>query len=266
MNSDAQRHATHPLRGSQRTPGVPVSRCFPLPCPLPFLSGRSIITLALTLACVLVLLSPGFTAKQPVVSVEQRVPDLVMLVLVNQQMDCVSFVYSRIVKRSEVEAHLGNLLRETGWTADNIKVEDVTSGGSSSTIVEFTTLGTVNASSGTFPIEPIVKSFKDRPYIELQFMVNVPFQFHGLEHFEDKHVKISLKRGTNGYGYSIFVKDPDFTALNLPLVQPETSKAKSTSVGRAQVLALILIIVLGLLVAALAYFLTKRAAGSRSEN
>ncbi len=228
-------------------------------------------------ASALVLLAFLFALVSPVASQEQKrdavtgrypVPDLVMLVLVSQQMDTVSFSYSKIVKRDQAEAHLAKLLQETGWTANNVRIEDMKMmDGSATTTVEFNTLGTVNLESGGFPLAPIIKAFRDLGYLEVHFMVPQQFAFRGLRQFENKHVKITLNRGTNAYGYSVFVKDPNFDTLNLPMVQPERNPTRNTTEGNhANLIVSALIIALGLFVAMLVFFLTKRAAGSHTEH
>jgi hypothetical protein len=135
--------------------------------------------------------------------------------------------------------------------------------GSMTTSAEFSTLGTVNLQSGGFPLEPIIKAFKDLEYLELQFMISMPFNFQGLRRFENKYVKIVLNRGTNVYGYSVFIKDPNFKTLNLPLVQlGDTAASKPADAKRSNLLGIVLIVLLGLFAAILVYYLTKRAAGS----
>lgn len=183
-----------------------------------------------------------------------------MLVWVREQMDNVSYTYQNVVKRSVAEKHLADLLEQTGWTAGNIEIQNLKmADGSATTTVEFTTLGTVNPASGSFPIEPIIKAFKDLHYLEVQFVISTPFSFRGLEHFENKYVKIALNRGTNVYGYSIFVKDPNFTTLNLPLVQPPASTSPESGPRRSRFLEAALIVLLGVFAAVLVYFVMRRA-------
>ncbi len=183
-----------------------------------------------------------------------------MLVWVREQMDSVSYTYQNVVKRSVAEKHLANLLQETGWSANNIQVQDLKmADGSATTTVEFTTLGTVNLASGGFPLEPIVKAFKDLHYLEIQFVISMPFTFQGLQHFENKYVKIVLNRGTNVYGYSAFIKDPSFQTLNLPLVQPAVSAAPEPDGKRSNLLDLALILLLGTLAAMVVYFAMRCA-------
>ena len=237
-----------------------------LPYHLEFRPGRCLLSACLLLAFLATLVSPALAARtREPAPAQQTVPDMLMLVLVMEQMDNVSFTYREVVKRAKAEEHLGNLLRETAWTANNLRIEDLNmADGGATTTVEFSTLGTVNLQSGGFPLEPIIKAFKDLGYLEIQFMVSMPFDFRGLRHFENKHVKIVLNRGTNVYGYSVFIKDPNFKALGLPLVQlGNTAAPKSADAKRSNLLGLALIVLLGLLAAMLVYFLTKRAAGSR---
>lgn len=229
--------------------------------------SRHLVFAFMLLAFLAALVSPtlGADGSKPPAGTKYPIPDLVMIVWVTEQMDRVSFTYAKTMKRDNVEAHLGNLLRETAWTANNLHIEDLKMGdGSATTTVEFSTLGTVNLQSGGFPLEPIIKAFKDLGYLEIQFMVSMPFDFRGLRHFENKHVKIVLNRGTNVYGYSVFIKDPNFKTLDLPLVQlGNTAAPKSADAKHSNLLGLALIVLLGLLAAMLVYFLTKRAAGSR---
>ena len=195
------------------------------------------------------------------------IPDLVLIVWVTEQMDRVSFTYQKTLDRSEAETQLGSLLRETGWTASDINIEDVKmADGSATTTVEFSTLGTVNVSSGTFPLEPIIKAFKDLDYLELQFVLPAQFDFRGIRDYENKYVKIALKRGTNAYGYSIFIKDRSFRTLDLPLVQPEKPADRSSAHGAtSRFLAIVLVVALGISAATLVYFLMKRTAGSHTQ-
>lgn len=229
---------------------------------------QHVVSACLFFAFLAALVSPSVAAdgsKPPPARTKYPIPDLVMIVWVTEQMDRVSFTYNKAVKRDAVEIRLGNLLRETAWTANDIHIEDLKmADGATTTTVEFTTLGTVNLQSGGFPLAPIIKTFKDLKYLEIQFMVSMPFNFRGLRHFENKHVKIALNRGTNVYGYSIFIKDPNFKTLDLPLVQPETTAAsRPAGAGRTKLLGLMLTLMLGFFAAMLVYFIMKRATGSR---
>jgi len=229
---------------------------------------RHLVSACLLLAFLAALVSPILAAegsKPPAAATKYPIPDLVMIVWVTEQMDRVSFSYDKAMKRDAVEVHLGNLLRETAWTANNIRVEDQKmADGATTTTIEFTTLGTVNLQSGGFPLEPIIKAFKDLKYLEIQFLVSMPFNFRGLRHFENKHVKIALNRGTNVYGYSVFINDSNFKTLDLPLLQSDaTTASKPADAGRTKLLGLVLIAMLGFFAAMLVYFITKRATGSR---
>ena len=187
-------------------------------------------------------------------------PDVLMLVLVTKDFDSVSFAYPRAVEQSKAERHLANLLRETGWTADQIRIDQAKmADGSVTTSVEFVALGTVNTESGGFPLEPIIKAFKDQRYLQVEFMLSTPFRFRGLQRFENDYVNIALHRGTNAYGYSVRIKDSSFRTLGLPLLQSDLRPDESSGIRtRTPFLYVALILLLGLLSAVLVYFLIRR--------
>lgn len=246
-------------------PALPVSLPF-RHCISPRLSGL-FFSLLLAFALFAASAVPVFATEDKTPS-KYPIPDLVMIVWVTEHMDRISFTYQKAMDKSAAEAHLAALLRETGWTANDINIEDVKmADGSSTTTVEFNTLGTVNLGSGALPLEPIIKAFKDLDYLETQFVIPMAFNFQGLREYENKYVKILLKRGTNAYGYSIFIKDRSFRTLDLPLTQPEeTATSKPTQGNHANVLGIALVVALGILTAVLVYFLMKRAAGPHTES
>ncbi len=194
-------------------------------------------------------------------------PDvLVFIQLTGTNMDFVSFTYPKVVSQNQAMAHLSRVTSETGWQTLDLRITNnslLKSGSNPMTSVEFTTPQVVRLDLGGFPIEPLIKAFKDLKHIEIVYVTPPNFTFQGLKNFENKYVKITLQRGTNTYRYQITIKDSDFETLGLPFLQPEAPSTPKTEVAtehKSRALAVVLIIIIALIAGALTYYFVRRLA------
>ena len=190
-------------------------------------------------------------------------PDVIVWVDArNQGGHWVSVTYAKVIARSEAEHQLWQLLSETGWSAANVDISDETLSAppeNPMTSVTFMTPEAIKLESGVLPVEPIVKPLRRLRTMKIIYVVPPSFTFHGLEDYENKYVKISLKRGTNTYEYTVIVKDAKFETLGLP---PTGIAQRPTQSGwrRPGALALSFVAALAVFAAALTYLVTRRAA------
>lgn len=173
----------------------------------------------------------------------------------------VSITYPKVVPREMAEIHLGKLLQETRWAAEETNISDTSvmeSGDFPMTSIEIRTSWAILPNTGILPIEPLVKAFRDQKNIEIQFLTPESFQFRGYQDFENKYVKITLNYGSNSYRYSIEVKDSEFTSLDLPSPISPAQPSSNTRSGISTVVLSVIIVLLALLLAIMAYLITSR--------
>ena len=215
--------------------------------------------LALTLAA-----DPCNSAPEPQRTV---MPDvLVWIDARNPGMQWVSITYPTVVQRSQAQAHLSLLLKETGWNASDIKISDasvMTSGANPMTSAEFITTNAIKLETKYLPVEPIIKSLTDLKRVEIFYLMPAGFQFRGLQDYENRYVRITLGRSENTYHYIIDVKRSDFDKLNLPVPGSEAQSSANSRNYHPAVLALL--IALALATAILVYALTAGLINKRQK-
>ena len=173
---------------------------------------------ALVIAIVLMLSLP-IAADPKANPPTPRMPDvLIWIDARNPQANWVAITYPKVISRAAAETSIATLLLETGWTARNIDISDSsveTSGENPMTAIQFVTAATVQPANGYLPIEPIIKAFRTEKLVEIQYMPPPGFLFRGVKDFTNRYVQIKLISGNNAYRYSVQIKDPSFTSLNL---------------------------------------------------
>lgn len=221
--------------------------------------GLFLSTLLLVLSLIVFLPSASYSAKN---TTDSRIPGILIWIDArNPGGNSVSVTYPTLVAKSRAESDLHRLLTETKWNALSTQITNssvMESGESPMTSIELTVTQTVDPQSGALPIEPIIKTFKDLKDIEILYLLPYRFTFRGPGDFENKYVKITLKRGVNTCVYSVQVKRSDFNELGIPMPQnPAQSSAKS---GNLRLFVIVLVVILALLAAMLTYILTRRLA------
>ena len=217
------------------------------------------VFLALTIIFALSLIAPAFGQS----GAPSGVPDvLIWIDARNAGASAVSITYPKVVPKAQAEADLANLLRETGWGAASVNITEgsvMKTGEFPMTSVEFMTPSVVQ-NDGILPVEPMARAFRNVKNIEVQYLTPATFYFRGWGNFENKYVKITLNRGNNSYRYSIRIKDAGFKSLGLPKLATQ-GNAGNDAVGRRSGVTLIttiLIVMLALMAATLAYIFTAR--------
>ena len=225
-------------------------------------------TKVIFLSCILILslllIAPAFARNAGTTGM----PDVLIFVDARKVgANAVSITYPKVVTRTQAEAALSNLLRETGWSAASVNITDgsiMKSGEFPMTAVEFNTPSAIQA-DGVITIEPIVRAFRNTTNIQVQYLTSPTVYVSSLGSFENKYVKITLNRGINAYRYSIRIKDSGFEDLGLPKPAAERN-ASTRAVGqgsRVTIIATVLIIMLALMAATLAYIFTARFTRNR---
>jgi len=224
------------------------------------------------LALLVVLLLAPFASSSSfsaVASNQNLMPDVLVWIDAREQgRHWVSLTYAKVIEKSQVEDYFNRLLSETGWTATNVDISDQSlsaSGENPMTSIVFVAPQAVRLDSGTLPIEPIVKALRDLKGMKIVYIVPPDFRFRGLSDFENKYVKISLKRGTNTYEYTVTIKDADFDTLGLPTTGVRRTPSE-TKRDRPGAVALLLVAMLAVLAAALTYLVMSRAAKTKAGN
>jgi len=210
------------------------------------------------------ILSTVSPAKQANPAPSSQVPDVLVWIDATRQAGTwVSVTYPKVVQRAQAEDHLRRLLAETGWTASNVRISEgsvTVQGENPMTSAEFMVpQQSLALESGVLPVEPFIEALRDLKNIELLYIVPQGFAFQGLADFENKYVKITLKRGSNSYRYAIIVKRSDFRELGLPRpgiqAQPPADAEEKGGMNAALVG---LVVALALATGALAYLITRK--------
>lgn len=209
-----------------------------------------IISISTSTAC--------FAAKT---TANRKLPDaLIWIDARKPSANWVSMTYPSVIKKKQAEDDLARLLKETGWSATNIKITNASvmnKGENPMTSIEFMTPEAVNINSGYFPIEPIIKALRNLKNIEILYLVPSGFQSQSVGNYENKYVKITLSHGTDSYRYAIQIKNSDFDSLRLPVQK----QAADQDGSRYHPIIIALVILLALMAAFLAYTLTARFIG-----
>ncbi len=221
--------------------------------------------LLVMIAIVLMLSLPAVAAPKANPQAQQMPDVLVLIDARNPQANWVAITYGKVLPRPAAETAIATLLRETGWTARNIDISDSSvfqSGEAPMTAIQFMTTATTQPQTGYLPIEPIIKAFRTEKVIEIQYILPQSFYFHGVGDFSNKYVQIKLISGNNAYRYSVTVKDPSFTSLNLP--GPQVPQAASKPEQQSQWTIRLLIVLLALMAAVIAFMISVRFVQSRT--
>lgn len=180
----------------------------------------------------------------------------------------VSLTYSKAIPKTQAEADLKKILKETAWVATNVSISDGSAtnvGEPPMTTLEFSTTSAVLDANGVPRIEPIVVALKEYKRIEILYMVPPQAKLLLPERFENKHVKIAIERGKNFYRCRVDIKRSDFDVLKLPTnmsgqVEPETSVRKHFY------LLLPLAVILALLIGVTTFLIASSIARSRGRD
>jgi hypothetical protein len=215
---------------------------------------------------ILLMLSLSLVAAPKTNPPAPRMPDvLIWIDARNPQANWVAITYPKVISRTAAETSIATLLRETGWAARNIDISDgsvETSGENPMTAIQFVTTATVQPANGYLPIEPIIRAFRTEKRVDIQYMPPPGFLFRGIKDFSNQYVQIKLISGNNAYRYSVQIKDPSFTTLNLP--KPGAPASATKLDPRSQWTIRFLIIVLASIAAVIAFMISVRFVNSRA--
>ncbi|MGB9589063.1 MAG: hypothetical protein ACPL7O_12865, partial [Armatimonadota bacterium] len=197
------------------------------------------------------------------------VPDIILWVDARTpQSGRVSLTYSKAIPRTQVEADLEKILKETAWVATNVSISDGAStnvGEPPMTTLEFSTTSAVLDVNGLPPIEPIVIALKEYKSIEILYMVPPQAKLLAPKRFENKHIKLAIERGKNFYRYRVDIKRSDFDVLKLPIRMPGQVEPE-TSVRKHFYLLLPLAVILALLIGVTTFLIATSIARSRGRD
>lgn len=217
--------------------------------------NRSFYLLIMLILCVSASIADETKSVQ-----QMKVPDaLIWISATSQAGTSVSITFANVISEERAQQYLANLLKETGWSAQNIVItSDKASNENKNpmTSIEFQAPQFVITPDGNFILEPFIKAFRDLKNIQILIMTYPNFQYKGFRNFENKYVKISLTESTNSYNFSIDIKNPNFTNLGLPSISDQTSSQKGDyGIAAWQILV---IIIIAIAVAVGAYIITKK--------
>ena len=201
---------------------------------------------------------PLAQAKTPATSTEISNPDVLILVLSGTNpWDQISINYSSEIPVADVRKDILAMANSNRWVIRNERATTASAsipGAKPTTSLSFQTPRIVNADSGLLPIEPFITALKRFKSMEIVYLVNQQFKFHGLKNFSNEYVNIRLKQSGGSYRYRIDIKDNKFERLGLPLKEVKQDSQQRTPMAGGVRIALS--VALALLVAILAYFIT----------
>ncbi|HIE52010.1 MAG TPA: hypothetical protein EYP85_09645 [Armatimonadetes bacterium] len=113
------------------------------------------------------------------------------------------------------------------------------------TAVQFRLPGEIiDRQQGVIHLAPFIEVWKEYRSLALDFFVALP-AFNGLQDYEDRFVRIRFRGQAGGYSYLIWVKDPGFEALSLPLRSPPPPQPSVPWAPRRQVPWMLIMAVAG---------------------
>jgi hypothetical protein len=132
-----------------------------------------------------------------------------------------------------MEAHVAALLKATGWKAGDVAYENRSlrhsdgegrdapgSSGPPMSSASFTTdAAVIDRASGTLPVGPFARAFRDLSLLYVTFFVPGEFAFQGLRRHSDADLDVALNEADGAYTYVVSVKNPRMEAPNLPRFQ-----------------------------------------------
>ncbi|MGC8862192.1 MAG: hypothetical protein ACP5R5_05370, partial [Armatimonadota bacterium] len=190
---------------------------------------KAVLRQALLAFALALLAAAAVSAAKP--NAEHFSPDVLVLVLSGiGPFDQVSINYATEIPKKQALKDIDALVRETAWLVRDARVTTASShtpGGRPTTSSVFRTPPLASTTDGTLPLEPFVSALRRFRSLEVNYLVCSKFTFRGLKEFENKWVKINLKRSGNSYLYRVRVKDSSFRRLGLPLVQPKPPARRS---------------------------------------
>lgn len=182
-------------------------------------------------AGLLLALTSQTPAAPPSTAVSPNQPNILMLVYVSPDgQDTVGLTYPTAIPHTKAKGDVQALASSAGWVPSNVDIEDapapIIGSKDMMTSVDFQA-HVVEPSAKYLPLEPVVLALKNYPHVAITYMVANNYSFEGLRNYSDKYVSIALDAHGNAYTYHIFVHDPKFQKLNLPLYQPPAAPQKT---------------------------------------
>ena len=188
-------------------------------------------------------------------------PDvLVWISSVNPASTYVSVTFPKVIPQTQAEVLLAGILKETGWTANNINItsdKPSDNDGNPMTSIEFMFSQSAIYSDGSLPIEPLVKALKEMKSMQILVMTYPGFKYTGTGGFENRYVKLSLVTGQNSYNFNIDIKDSNFQDPGFPKVKTgiQNEQVNQPAVGWG---IITLIFILAISAATVVFFFMKR--------
>lgn len=213
--------------------------------------------MVLVLLLVLIVLTlPIYAAPETGKAPQLSMPDaLVWISSPNTAATYISVTFPKAISDTQAQMLLANILKETGWTANNINIttdKPSESNGNPMTSIEFMPIQSAIYPDGTLPVEPLVKALKEMKSIQILVMTPPGFKYAGVNNFENRYIKLTLTTGQNTYNFNINVKDSNFQDPGFPKTNVTTpTEPTKSGVGWG---IITLIIIIALLVAAMVFY------------
>jgi hypothetical protein len=235
-------------------------------------SLRSFTVERVLLVCVLVLalahLPGGLAVAQPKPTQPPSMSPQVLVMVFSGvgPLDQVAINYNKLASKAEAETDVSALAKDPSWMVRNVRFttgKPSTPGAQETTSSLFQAAPLPNARLGSLPIEQFIIALRRFKIIQINYLVASGFDFRGPQDFENRYVKIQLKRsGSNSYQYTVNVKDAGFDQLSLPIPKPEAPAPQpETSRGGGRI---VLIIGIALAIGVCAYVVAVLASRARS--
>lgn len=219
-------------------------------------SGASLGILAAAV-CGSLLPAIGHAAPTPAASVApaanaaatvatQTVPDVQIVISPDPMTGqwVVAAVYPGVVTKEKALGRAKSLISLTGWKAHDLvfdnralqqasEVKGLAPAPPTMSSVSFETADrVVDWRTGAVTLEPLIRAYRDLTHLNVLYMIPGTFSFHGLRHYSDSHVDLTVAAGQGAYAYTAVVKDHALGPLNLPLTETDTRSTGSRSLSR----------------------------------
>ena len=196
----------------------------------PLFRGRRGPLALLLFALAAVVPAFGYASTNPVARTDFQQPDVLVLVMGMGAFDQCAINYTTAVPLKTAQADLDAIAALGKWRVSDARSETKSSGGPNPKPTTSTTWRAehvINYSDGTLALEPFVTALKRFKLIRVLYILPANFQFRGLREFSNDYVDIVFRPGENSY--NVFVKNNDFSKLDLPLTQPAEPKPRDSA-------------------------------------
>jgi hypothetical protein len=160
---------------------------------------------------------------------------------------------------AEAQEDLNEIARLTGWKMYDAELSTSKVDNSMMTSVAFAATNAIPPQTGGLPVEPLIIALKRLKSLELVFVMQPDFKFHGLRDYDDRYVRIRLRNSGQTYSYNVDIKRDDFTKLGLPvIVEPEAAVPQTPKQSNRMIWPILISLSIGTSVWLIAHFSRKR--------